>query len=161
MIKKIINLSLLVLIASCSNIELVLKESDSPNLLKDNVLFTVLGDERERFVSELYSVFGNNKDKDYILITSISEKKENRVVKKNQVAEKTDYELTVNYGLFYKNRACKILDKKIITKFTISPKSFGYNFGADMSFEKLYNSSIKKNIEMFVNTVPTSKNCLL
>ena len=148
------------MISSCANIEFVLKDSDSLNLLKNNVLVILSGDEKEVFSREIFSTFGNNKNNDYILFTSFVEKKENRVVKKNQVAEKTDYELNISYDIFYKNRECKILGKKIITKFTTSPKSFGYNFGADRSFEKLYSSSIKKNIRIFISSVTSSTDCI-
>ena len=160
MIKKILTSFLFFLILSCSGIELVLKEGNSQNILKNNVLVIETGEEKERYANELYSFFGSNKNSSYILLTSFVEKKENRIVKNNQVAQKTDYELTINYELFYKNRDCKILNKKIITKFTTSPKSFGYNFGADRSFEKLYTSSIKKNIQTFIRSLPIGTNCL-
>ena len=160
MIKKISTLLFLVLVLSCSNIELVLKDGSLSNPLKNNVLVLVTGDSKERYVRELYVFFGNNKNSEYILITSLNEKKINRAVKKNQVAEKVDYELLVKYELFYKNRECKVFDKKIITKFTTSPKSFGYNFASDRSFEKLYSSSIDKNIQIFIDTISTGTNCL-
>lgn len=160
MIKKIITYFLFVFIISCSNIEFVLKDSDSANPLKNNVLIEVSGKEKDRYIRGLYSYFGSNKNNGYILVTSIVEKKENRVIKKNQVAEKIDYKLNITYNLYYKNRGCKIMDKKIITKFTFTPKSFGYNFGADRSFEKQYSASIKKNIQSFISFVPTEINCL-
>ena len=159
MIKKIFTLFLFILILSCSNVEFVLKDSNTPNVLKNNVLVIVSGVEKERYVRELYSFFGSNKDNNYILTTSLYEKKENRVVRKNQVAEKIDFELIINYELFYKNRGCKILDKEIITRFSTFPKSFGYNFGADRSFEKQYNSSIKENIQNFIKSVPNKTDC--
>lgn len=160
MIKKIITLLLFIVILSCSNIELVLKDSILSNPLANNVDIIVSGERKEIFTREIYSFFGENKNDGYILITSFSEKKQNLVVKKNQVAEKIDYELSVIYDLFYKNRECKILNKKVVTRFTVTPKSFGYNFGADRSLEKLYNSSVKKNIKKFSNSIPTSKDCL-
>ena len=160
MTKNITVLFSFILIFSCGKIDFVLKDNDLPNLLKNNIFVVVSGDEQERYDRELFSFFGSNKVHEYILETSLVEKKENRVVKKNQVAEKIDYQLIIDYDLFYKNRECKILEKKIITKFTTSSKSFGYNFGADRSFEKLYGSSIKKNITMFMNYLPKSTDCL-
>ena len=76
------------------------------------------------------------------------------------MAEKIDYELIINYHLFYKNRDCKILNSEIITKFSNSPKSFGYNFGADRSLEKQYRSGIRKNIQKFIRSVPASTKCI-
>ena len=104
MIKKNFFLAMLVFIFSCSNIEFVLKEEDETNRFKDKVLVVSKGNWERRFVKELYSVFGNNTKNEFILITTFVEKKENRVVKKNQVAERVDYFLEVNYELFYKTK---------------------------------------------------------
>lgn len=160
MIKKILIFFSFVLVVSCGNIELILKESNSGNLLKNNVLVIISEGKTVEYAGGLFSFFGSNNNGDYILITSLVEKKENKIVKKNQVAEKIDYELIVDYQLFYKNRDCKILENKTITKFSHSPKSFGYNFGADRSLKKQYSSSIKKNIEKFILLVPISTECI-
>ena len=160
MIKKIFIFLLLLQLLSCGNIEFVLKDSDSPNLIKNNVQVVVMSKEKNRLTRELYSYFGNNIIGDYVLVISMVETKENRVVKKNQVAEKIDYGLNINYDLFYKSRECKVLNKKIITKFTTSPKSFGYNFGADRSLDKLYISSINRNIQEFIQYITNNKDCL-
>ena len=145
---------------SCSNIKFVLKDSDNPNLIKNNVEVFVNGKEKERYAKELFSYFGNNTDSDYILITSFVENKENRVVKKNQVAEKIDYKLTAEYIVFYRNQDCKIFNKQIVTKFSFVPKSFGYNFGTDRSLDKLYTRSVRKNIKSFIDLIPEGKTCL-
>jgi len=159
MIKKKFKLLLFFLLLSCSNIELVLEDDIFPKQLKDQVRIVFSENDEEIFIRELYSVFGNNNNGNFILKTSFSEKKENRIVKNNQVAEKIDYELSANYELFYKNRECKIFDKKIVSKFSLFPKSFGYNFGADRSYEKLYADTIKKNVQNFVDLIPNSTAC--
>ena len=160
MIKKLILLLLLIGLTSCGNIELLLLDNDSINKLKGNTSVILSWQNEEKFVQEIISFFGNNKKGKYILFASFSEEKENRLVKKNQVAEKIDYKLTVDYEIFYKNTSCKIFNKKIISKFSFVPKSFGYNFGTDRSFEKLYLSSVKNNILEFVNLIPEGTNCL-
>ena len=109
MIKKTFKLLLFFLVLSCSNIEFVLEDDNLPKQLKDQVTIIFNENQEEIFTRELFLVFGNNNNGNFILITSFSEKKENRIVKKNQVAEKIDYELSVNYELFYKNRECKII----------------------------------------------------
>jgi len=159
MIKKKFKLLLFFLLLSCSNIELVLEDNNFPKQLKDQVRIVFSENDEEIFIRELYSIFGNNNNGNFILKTSFSEKKENRIVKSNQVAEKIDYELSANYELFYKNRECKIFDKKIVSKFSLFPKSFGYNFGADRSYEKLYADTIKKNVQNFVDLIPNSTAC--
>mgnify|MGYP004006261645 CR=1 FL=1 len=67
MIKKTLISLLSIIILSCSNIDLVLKESSSPNHLKNNVLVVVDGEEKQRLERELRSFFGNNKKNEYIL----------------------------------------------------------------------------------------------
>ena len=160
MIKKFILCSFLLFIFSCSNIEFVLKESDQTNPLKEKTLLLMGKNSEERFASALYSYFGNNNKYEYILKTIFLESKENRIVKNNQVAEKIDYTLEVVYDLFYKTSECKIFNKKVITKFSFTPKSAGYNFGSDKSFEKLYSSSVDQNINNFLNALKINKNCL-
>ena len=114
----------------------------------------------ERFVRGLYTNFGNNEKYEYILKTTFLEKKENRIVKNNQVAEKIEYTLEVNYGLFYETSECKIYNKTVISKFSFTPKSAGYNFGSDRSFDKLYNDSVDQNINNFIEALQINKNCL-
>ena len=160
MIKKYIVYSFLFFIFSCSNIEFVLKDSIQTNPLKEKTLLSMDKNSEERFVSALYSYFGNSENYEYILKTTFLERKENRIVKNNQVAEKIVYTLEVDYDLFYKTRECKVFNKKIITDFSFTPKSAGYNFGSDRSFDKLYSSSVDRNINDFVNALRINKSCL-
>ena len=161
MIKKTITLSMFLILLSCGNFELVLKDNREPSDIQNKVMVVITGDKEQRFVNELYSYFGNNSKKyEYILVTAFSEKKENKIIKKNQVAQKTDYSLSVDYQLYYENKNCEIITKNIVTTFSFLSKSSGYNFGADRSFEELYTGSVKKNIQQFVDIVPADKVCL-
>ena len=160
MIIKYITSALLFLIFSCSNIEFVLKDRNLTNPLKNNTSLLIDKNLEERFVRGLYTNFGNNEKHEYILKTTFLEKKENRIVKNNQVAEKIEYTLEVDYDLYYKTSECKVYNKTIISKFSFTPKSAGYNFGSDMSFDKLYNSSVNQNINNFIDALQISKSCL-
>ena len=160
MIKKYLTCFFLLFIFSCTNIEFVLKDSSQTNPLKDKTVLLMDKNLEERFVQGLYSNFGNNEKFEYILKTTFVEKKENRIVKNNQVAEKIEYTLEVNYDLFYKTSECKIYNKTIISKFSFTPKSAGYNFGSDRSFDKLYNSSVDQNINNFIDALQINKSCL-
>ena len=160
MIIKYITLTLFFFILSCSNIEFVLKDSSPTNPLKNKTMLLLDKNSEEKFVRGLYSNFGNNEKYEYILKTTFLEKKENRIVKNNQVAEKIEYTLEVNYDLFYKTIECKIYNKKIISKFSFTPKSTGYNFGSDRSFDKLYDSSVDQNINNFIDDLQINKSCL-
>ena len=160
MIIKYIASSLLFFVFSCSNIEFVLKDSDLTNPLKDKTMLLIDKNSEDRFARELYSRFGNNKTYEYILKTKFSENKENRIVKTNQVAEKIEYTIKVDYNVFYKTSECKIFNKTIISKFSFTPKSAGYNFGSDRSFDKLYSSSVDRNINSFIDALQINKSCL-
>ena len=160
MIIKYIASSLLFFVFSCSNIEFVLKDSDLTNPLKDKTMLLIDKNSEDRFARELYSRFGNNKTYEYILKTKFSENKENRIVKTNQVAEKIEYTIKVDYNVFYKTSECKIFNKTIISKFSFTPKSAGYNFGSDRSFDKLYSSSVDHNINSFIDALQINKSCL-
>ncbi len=160
MIKKIFACGLLFFVFSCSNIEFVLKNNSKINPLKDKTTLLIDKDTEERFVRGLYSYFGNNEAYEYILKTEFSEKKENRIVKNNQVAEKIEYTLKVGYDLFYKTGECKVFSKTIITKFSFTPKSAGYNFGSDRSFDNLYVGSVDQNINNFIDALQINKDCI-
>ena len=129
-------------------------------MLKNKTMLLMDKNTEERFARGLYSFFGNNNEYEYILKSKFLEKKENRIVKKNQVAEKIEYTLEVNYELFYKTNECKIFHKTIKSKFSFTPKSAGYNFGSDRSFDKLYFGSIEQNINAFIDALQIDKDCL-
>lgn len=160
MIKKNLTCFFLFFIISCSNVEFLLKDSSQTNPLRDKTLLLIDKNLEKRFVQGLYSSFGSNEIYDYILKTTFVEKKENRIVKNNQVAEKIEYTLEANYDLFYKTSECKIYNKTIISKFSFTPKSAGYNFASDRSFDKLYNSSVDQNINNFIDALQINKSCL-
>jgi hypothetical protein len=160
MIKKYLTCFFLLFIFSCTNIDFVLKDDSQTNPLKGKTILLMDKNLENRFVKGLYSNFGNNKKYEYILKTTFIEKQENRIVKKNQVAEKIEYTLEVNYDLFYKTSECKIYNKTIISEFVFTPKSAGYNFGSDRSFDKLYNSSVDQNINGFIDALQINKSCL-
>jgi hypothetical protein len=163
MIKIFFYIFFFIFITSCSNIEFVLEEGDSSNPFNNETSLIFNDTIKDSFNTELYSIIGNNeKDFVYLLKTSFYEKKENMIVKQNQVAQKIEYDIQVDYELYYLSMGCKIYTKKIITSFSFVPKSFGYNFGTDKSFEKLYKNSIRKNIFEFIRNAPknSKKNCL-
>ena len=160
MIKKLISFIFFFYVLSCSDIEFVLKDTNQSNQLKGKTTVLVAGEVDDRLSRELYSFLGTAEENKYILKTSFLEKRVNRIVKTNQVAEKIDYILEVKYTLFYKTSECKIFDDKITSRFSFTPKSAGYNFSADRSLDKLYTNSVRKNIQSFINLSPFNTNCL-
>ena len=160
MIKKYISCVFLFFIISCSNVEFMLKDNNQKSLLNEKTMLLIDKNSDERFIRGLYSYFGNNEKYEYILKTTFLEKKENRIVKNNQVAEKIEYTLKVTYDLFYETSECNIFNKTIISKFSFTPKSAGYNFGSDRSFDRLYSSSVDQNINSFIDALQINKSCL-
>ena len=114
-----------------------MKENNQLNQLRDKTVLLVPAGTEERFSRELYSFFGKTKGSDYVLKTIFLEKKENRIVKTNQVAEKIDYELNINYELFYKNRNCKIHNKNIVSKFSFIPMPDRLRLPPDDSYKEM------------------------
>jgi|TARA_B100001059_G_scaffold2197_1_gene1810 hypothetical protein len=157
---KYIVCSFLFFVFSCNNIEFIHKNNNQTNPLREKTVLLTNKNTEERFIRGLYSYFGNSEKNEYILKTTFLEKKENRIVKNNQVAEKIEYTLEANYDLFYKTVECKIYNKTVISKFSFTPKSSGYNFGSDKSFDKLYSNSVDQNINNFIETLQINKNCL-
>jgi len=160
MIKYYIACVLFFFVFSCSNIEFVLENNSQTNPLKNKTILLINKNVDERFARELYAFFGNKDVYEYILEVKFLEKKENKVIKNNQVAEKIKYSLEVDYGLFYKSNECKIYEKKVVSNFTFTPKSAGYNFGSDRAFDNLYENSITQNINNFVGNLLINKSCL-
>tara|TARA_X000000368_G_C23047808_1_gene719936 strand:- start:2392 stop:2883 length:492 start_codon:yes stop_codon:yes gene_type:complete len=138
-------------LVSCGEVELVLKDAKDINPYKNNTLLVLDNTVLPNVAQEFISVIGSQSKYKYILKVDLLEKKENMLVKKNQVAEKIDYEITINYVLLNSNRSCELESQKIITRFSFVPKSFGYNFGTDSSFNNLYQNTIRKNIDKFIS----------
>ena len=82
MIKRILFLSSLLLLISCTNIELVLNKDSGGERFKNKTKIIVKGLKESRFVEGLYTYVGKNNNSEYLLFTNFSEKKENVLVKK-------------------------------------------------------------------------------
>ena len=95
--------------------------------------------------------FGENKEEKYNLIIDINEKKTKRSVKTNQVTSNLRYELRFFYTLLSNNENCVVYEKEILSYFSITPKSDGYNYGTDASLEKKYELAIKDNLNQFLS----------
>ena len=160
MIKNYIACIFLFFSFACSNIEFILKYDEDENPLKNKTVLIIDKNMDDRYAKNLYSYFGSSEEHEYILKAKFLEKKENRIVKNNQVAEKIEYTLQIDYNLYYKTEECKVFDKTIISKFSFTPKSAGYNFGSDKSFDSLYSNSIDKNINNFIDAFQNNKSCL-
>tara|TARA_B100001250_G_scaffold362416_1_gene341097 strand:- start:1044 stop:1544 length:501 start_codon:yes stop_codon:yes gene_type:complete len=136
---------------SCSQIELVLKESEKSTLLKNKTTLKVLNSPSPILKEQLVFYFGKNTAPEFHLTVDVDENKTNRFVKKNQVATKIDYEIKIKYKLVNNIRNCIILEAVQNSRFSFVPKSSGYNFGSDRSLDELYKGVFKNNIENFLD----------
>lgn len=136
---------------SCSQIDFVLTNSKNLSPLKNKTSLIVLNSPSPILKEQLVFFFGENTDPKYILTADVSENKTNKFVKKNQVATKIDYEISINYKLFNNIMNCIILESVENSRFSFIPKSSGYNFGSDRSLDKLYKDVFKNNINSFLD----------
>ena len=150
--KKLIYLLLIILIASCSEIQFVYK--DNKNLI--NPLFektevNTSGLDIAYISSYIPMIFGENKENHFILSINIEEKKTKRSVETNQAVSNLRYELRFYYSLTSNIENCVTYEKEILSYFSIIPKSDGYNYGADSSLDKKYELAISQNLDQFVS----------
>ena len=98
-------------------------------------------------------LFGNNKNNEFDLLIDIKEEKTKRAVETNQATSNLRYELRFNYTLVSNKKNCLIYKKKILSNFSIIPKSDGYNYGTDSSLERKYELAITENLNEFVSLI--------
>jgi len=142
---------LMLFLFSCSSIEFVLTSSENLTPLKNKTSLVVLNSPSPILKEQLVFFFGENTNPKYILTANVSEKKTNRFVKKNQVATKIDYEISIKYKLVNNIIGCTVLESVENSRFSFIPKSSGYNFGSDRSLDELYKDVFKNNIGDFLD----------
>ena len=158
-IKKKIILFLFFFIASCSNVEYVYNDTSSTTIpIYEKTRIEVSGVNSPSVYRHSLNHFGQNKDPKYILYIYLEENKTKRSVKSNQSIIKEDYELKFTFDVYNIESTCFVYKKKIVSKFSYTPKSSGYNFGSDQSLEKNYDLAIKKSLVRFTDfLVSTNK----
>ena len=143
---------------SCSQIELVLQDSEKSTPLKNKTALKILNSPSPILKEQLVLSFGENTNPEFLLTVGVSENKTNRFVKKNQVATKIDYEIKIKYKLVNNIKNCTILEVIENSRFSFIPKSSGYNFGSDRSLDELYKEIFKNNIESFLDKTQNRTN---
>ena len=150
--KRLMIFILLFFLISCGSIEFVYKDSKNIiNPLYQKTKVTTTGVDLVFINSYLPMFFGDNKDSLYDLLINIEENKTNRSVKSNQASTNIRYELSFLYNLSSIENNCIIYSKRVVSYFSIIPKSSGYNFGTDTSLEKKYELAIVENLNQFLS----------
>ena len=88
-----------------------------------------------------------------IEIVRFGSEKTKSSVETNQAVSKLRYEVIFIYTLVLNEKNCVTFNKKLISYFSIIPKSSGYNYGTDSSLEKKYELAITENLNRFVSII--------
>tara|TARA_B100000579_G_scaffold197388_1_gene161299 strand:+ start:162 stop:656 length:495 start_codon:yes stop_codon:yes gene_type:complete len=152
-----------IFISGCSGVEFLV--GNNFNFLDGKTTYSTAGNKSEYLTEALNRSFGIAKTKDttYILSAKNSENKTNAVIGTNQVSSDVNYSINISYTLESLNQNC-IVDLKVIsTKFSIKPKSEGFNFGSDRSLESLYKRNIFSNVQRYksyLNSLNSLDKCI-
>ena len=152
--KKFLFGVILIFLTSCNDIEFVYKDNQNlTNPLYGKTKVVASGYDINFINSYLPIFFGDNDGDVFNLSIKIEEKKTKRSVETNQATSNLRYELTFNYTVLSNQQNCITYEKKLLSYFSIIPKSSGYNYGADSSLEKKYELAITENLNEFVSTI--------
>ena len=137
--------------SSCSDIEFVYNENKNlVNPLYGKTKVDVSGLDVPFLKSYVSMFFGDNTKPEYQLVINIEEEKVNRSIETNQAASNVKYELRFFYILRYSEEDCDVYKKEVVSNFSITPKSSGYNYGTDASLERNYELAVAQNLNNFV-----------
>ena len=111
----------------------------------------------------MFLKLGEANTKRYFLTAKVSEKQTKRSINENQVAQKIDYKININYSLSHSTSPCLNFENIQTSSFSHTPKSSGYNFASDVLFDNLLKDAILENVTNFVsfaNNNIKSQNCI-
>ena len=139
-----------VFLASCSNINFLLDTKDPSNFLKNKTSVYVSGWDNRVLKDILFLQIGSVDEKRFLLTIQAGEKITKRSISENQVAQKIDYKITINYSLSDNSNKCPKITNKQVSSFSFTPKSSGYNFASDVLLESLYKEAVLNNVNNFI-----------
>lgn len=154
---KIIFLLTFFAIYGCSNIEFVYNTNLEKNILKNETLLEVRGDDLS-----IIRVFLNkhlkeiDDDPKFKLVVNSNKETKNLVVNNNQTATHIEIQYTIDYTLYklLKNKGeCLVMENKQVTKSDYFVKSEGYSFGSETNKKNASKKIIQKNILNFLKLV--------
>tara|TARA_B100001173_G_C15878383_1_gene500413 strand:+ start:229 stop:729 length:501 start_codon:yes stop_codon:yes gene_type:complete len=136
---------------SCSNINFLLKTEEGSEFLNNKTLVYVDGWDNSILKDVLFVKLGEVDEKKFLLTVEVVEKQTKRSINENQVAQKIDYKITVNYNLKKIKSKCPDIKNSQVSNFSFTPKSSGYNFASDILLQNLYEEAIKTNVNNFMS----------
>ena len=138
-------------LTSCSNINFLLETKDQSNFLKNKTAIYIEGWDNPVLRDVLFAKIGETKKRVFLLTANVNEKQTKRSVSENQVAQKIDYRITINYSLRHAKEKCPIITNKQLSSFSFTPKSSGYNFASDVLLQNLYEEAVLNNVNNFIS----------
>ncbi len=148
---------LIFLITGCSNVNLTYMDNKSlMNPIYEKTRISTTGLDLNFMNSYLPMIFGLNKKNEFLLSIDINERKTKRSVESNQAVSNLSYELRFTYSLYSNTNECVTLERKILSNFSIIPKSDGYNYGTDASLDKKYELAVSENLNRFLSYLSDS-----
>ena len=152
--RVVLSLIVSLVLCACTNLEFVYKDNKNlKNALYNNTNVVLSGKDLAFMKSYIPMFFGYKNDQKFRLLIRVEEKKTKSSVETNQTASDIKYELRFFYTLISIKNGCLIYEKKILSSFSMLPKSSGYNYGTDASLEKKYELSVMNNLNQFVSFV--------
>ena len=152
--KRLFFVVVFIFVISCGDIDFVYKEDKNLiNPLYGKTEVSTSGLEINYMNSYLPMFFGNKKDGPFSLSIKIEENKIKSAVETNQATSKLRYELKFIYTLVLKEKNCETFNQELVSRFSILPKSSGYNYGTDSSLEKKYQLATTENLNRFVSLI--------
>lgn len=158
-----LNIIILFLLASCSNINFLLGTKEGSNFLKNKTVVNVVGWDKPILNEVLFLRLGEQRKNRFYLTAKVSEKQTKRSINENQVVQKIDYKITINYILRDATKGCRDIEKEQTSSFSFTPKSAGYNFASDVLLQKLFEEAAHINVDSFLsfaNDKIRAYNCL-
>ncbi len=149
------SLVLLLVVVSCKNLEFT--HAGKKNLLNplyEKTDISLSGVETPFIKSYIPMFFGKTEENEFDLSINIKEKKTKRSVESNQAVSNLSYELRFFYSIKLNAEKCIVYEKEIVSNFSTTPKSSGYNYGTDSSLERKYELSTIDNLNRFISYLP-------
>ncbi|MDC2992583.1 hypothetical protein OAZ07_00295 [Pelagibacteraceae bacterium] len=152
--KKIFFISIFIFLSACSGIEFIYTEDKNlTNPIYQKTKVHTSGLDMAFLKSYVPMFFGSPKENIYDLSINVEENKIKRSVETNQATSKLRYEINFIYKLILLEKSCVVLEKELLSYFSIIPKSSGYDYGTDSSLEKKYELAITENLNRFLTVL--------
>ncbi len=159
----LVNFLVFFYLTSCSNINFLVEKKEVSGFLQNKTNVYSDGWEKHYLKDALFMQLGEPFERRFLLTSKVTEKQTKRSIGDNQVAEKIDFRVVVDYTLIDSSNNCPEIKNRQISSFSYTPKSSGYNFASDVLLNNLYEKALLDNVINFISFSErelVSHNCL-